>query len=41
MLDKVLKTLEYDKIRAQLAQKAQCFAGRELAETLTPAFACE
>ncbi|MEA4969165.1 MAG: endonuclease MutS2 [Candidatus Pelethousia sp.] len=41
MLDKVLKTLEYDKIRAQLAQKAQCFAGRELAEALTPSFARE
>lgn len=41
MLDKVLKTLEYDKIRAQLAQKAQCFAGRELAEALTPTFTRE
>ena len=41
MLDKVLRTLEYDKIRAQLAQKAQCCAGRELAEALMPAFTRE
>ncbi|NCB31132.1 MAG: endonuclease MutS2, partial [Clostridia bacterium] len=38
MLNKVLKTLEYDKIRAQLAERAQCCTGRELAAELLPSF---
>ena len=38
MLDKVIRTLEYDKIRSQLAQKAQSFAGKEKAEILLPVF---
>ena len=41
MLNKLLNTLEYDKIRAQLALKAQSFAGRELAMELRPAFTKE
>ena len=32
MLEKVLKTLEYDKIRTMVAERTQCCTGRELAE---------
>ena len=39
MLQKVLKTLEYDKIRELLAEKTQCCLGREQAQALLPAFA--
>ena len=38
MLEKALKSLEYDKIRATLAEKTQCCVGRELAAGLSPAF---
>ncbi|MDR0841524.1 MAG: endonuclease MutS2 [Christensenellaceae bacterium] len=36
MQDRVLKTLEYDKIRAMLAERAGCCVGRELAEAIEP-----
>ena len=39
MLEKVLKTLEYDKIRAMVAERTQCCTGRELAEAMEPVFA--
>ena len=38
MLEKVLKTLEYDKIRAMVAERTQCCTGRELAEAMEPVF---
>lgn len=38
MLEKVLKTLEYDKIRAMAAERTQCCTGRELAEAMEPVF---
>ena len=38
MLEKVLKTLEYDKIRAMVAERTQCGTGRELAEAMEPVF---
>ena len=38
MLEKVLKTLEYDKIRAMVAARTQCCTGRELAEAMEPVF---
>ena len=38
MLEKVLKTLEYDKIRTMVAERTQCCTGRELAEAMEPVF---
>ena len=38
MLEKVLKTLEYDKIRTMVAARTQCCTGRELAEAMEPVF---
>ena len=38
MLEKVLKALEYDKIRAMVAERTQCCTGRELAEAMEPVF---
>lgn len=38
MLEKVLKTLEYDKIRAMVVERTQCCTGRELAEAMEPVF---
>ncbi len=36
MNDKAIKTLEFDKIRAMLANECESFMGRELAEALKP-----
>ena len=36
MQERVLKTLEYDKILDELKLRASCCIGRELAETLSP-----
>ena len=36
MQERVLRTLEYDKILNELKLRASCCIGRELAETLAP-----